>query len=305
MTLDFPDMDPSEMLRLTKIGHDRLQHEKMQRELEAQNRELAKQTELLRQKTEEKLKKVSRKKKPDKKGVKSQKQRQDELYKVHRRLSDILDDLESGNEKLCSNACRVFCAEFVLGTFEFNDELYDELDYKELCTKAEKTHRRITNTTYVKQFLEKKENEALEQKREAEKEDALITDAIRMVPAIEKAILKILKRRKSFNGVLNRASLLTVRKLDLNRKEVTDLAPLAGLTALEELNLNGNPDLTYAQIAELQKALPKCNIISSPTLTIGGISEGHRGSDSESCQETHMRTHQGTVNLSALKELFL
>jgi len=31
------------------------------------------------------------------------------------------------------------------------------------------------------------------------------------------------------------------------------------------LYLDSNPDLTKAQIAELQKALPKCEIYSNPT----------------------------------------
>jgi hypothetical protein len=34
---------------------------------------------------------------------------------------------------------------------------------------------------------------------------------------------------------------------------------------LANLNLKDNPDLTKAQIAELQKALPKCEIRSNPT----------------------------------------
>jgi len=36
----------------------------------------------------------------------------------------------------------------------------------------------------------------------------------------------------------------------------------AGLKLLTYLNLGDNPDLTKAQIAELQKALPKCKIDS-------------------------------------------
>ena len=36
-------------------------------------------------------------------------------------------------------------------------------------------------------------------------------------------------------------------------------------TQLKRLMLEGNPDLTKAQIAELQKALPKCLINSNPT----------------------------------------
>ena len=39
---------------------------------------------------------------------------------------------------------------------------------------------------------------------------------------------------------------------------------LVKLTQLEMLYLAGNPDLTKAQIAELQKALPNCNIRSNP-----------------------------------------
>jgi len=39
---------------------------------------------------------------------------------------------------------------------------------------------------------------------------------------------------------------------------------LEKLTQLTSLDLRGNPDLTKAQIDELQKALPKCNILSNP-----------------------------------------
>ena len=40
---------------------------------------------------------------------------------------------------------------------------------------------------------------------------------------------------------------------------------LEKLTKLDALWLTNNPDLTKAQIAELQKALPKCVIESNPT----------------------------------------
>jgi len=39
---------------------------------------------------------------------------------------------------------------------------------------------------------------------------------------------------------------------------------LEKLAQLEKLYLQDNPNLTKAQIAELQKALPKCNIYSNP-----------------------------------------
>ena len=40
---------------------------------------------------------------------------------------------------------------------------------------------------------------------------------------------------------------------------------LEKLTQLKLLNLSDNPDLTKAQIEQLQKALPKCKIWSNPT----------------------------------------
>jgi len=40
---------------------------------------------------------------------------------------------------------------------------------------------------------------------------------------------------------------------------------LEKLTKLKKLHLNDNPALTKAQIAELRKALPKCDIRSNPT----------------------------------------
>ena len=40
---------------------------------------------------------------------------------------------------------------------------------------------------------------------------------------------------------------------------------LEKLTQLKMLRLENNPDLTKAQINQLQKALPKCEIDSNPT----------------------------------------
>jgi len=40
---------------------------------------------------------------------------------------------------------------------------------------------------------------------------------------------------------------------------------LTGLTKLEGLNLVENPNLTKAEIAKFQKALPKCRINRNPT----------------------------------------
>jgi len=58
---------------------------------------------------------------------------------------------------------------------------------------------------------------------------------------------------------------LTSLWLDHNQLTNVDVKGLEKLTQLEELELNNNPDLTKAQIDELQKALPKCKIESNPT----------------------------------------
>ena len=54
--------------------------------------------------------------------------------------------------------------------------------------------------------------------------------------------------------------LTQLEHLDLQSNKITDLSPLAKLTKLKYIDLSNNPDLTKAQIAELQKALPKCKI---------------------------------------------
>ncbi len=54
-------------------------------------------------------------------------------------------------------------------------------------------------------------------------------------------------------------------KLNLFAERLTDVKGLGKLTQLMSLNLKDNPDLTKAQIDELQKALPKCKIYSDHT----------------------------------------
>ena len=52
--------------------------------------------------------------------------------------------------------------------------------------------------------------------------------------------------------------------LHLNNNQLTSVKGLEKLNQLKELNLVNNRNLTKAQIAELQKALPKCDIESNP-----------------------------------------
>ncbi len=53
-------------------------------------------------------------------------------------------------------------------------------------------------------------------------------------------------------------------RLTLNDNQLTDVKDLEKLTQLTRLRLKDNPSLTKAQIAGLQKALPKCQIESNP-----------------------------------------
>ena len=59
--------------------------------------------------------------------------------------------------------------------------------------------------------------------------------------------------------------LTKLKELDLHNNQLTDVKGLEKLTQLGFLRLENNPDLTKAQIDELQKALPKCIILSNPT----------------------------------------
>ena len=59
--------------------------------------------------------------------------------------------------------------------------------------------------------------------------------------------------------------LTQLKTLDLHDNKLTNVKGLEKLTKLWSLNLTGNPDLSKAQIDELQKALPKCKIKYNPT----------------------------------------
>ena len=54
--------------------------------------------------------------------------------------------------------------------------------------------------------------------------------------------------------------LTQLQVLYLHGNKLTDVKGLEKLTQLTHLYLENNPDLTKAQIDELQKALPKCKI---------------------------------------------
>ena len=60
-------------------------------------------------------------------------------------------------------------------------------------------------------------------------------------------------------------NLTQLEMLLLGNNKLTDVKGLEKLTQLNQLNLENNPDLTKAQIDQLQKALPNCDIRSHGT----------------------------------------
>ena len=71
--------------------------------------------------------------------------------------------------------------------------------------------------------------------------------------------------RKMITDVSALARLKQLEILWLPFNNLTDVSTLSGLAQLRRLSLENNPDLTKAQIDQLQKALPKCKISSNPT----------------------------------------
>ncbi len=71
--------------------------------------------------------------------------------------------------------------------------------------------------------------------------------------------------RNQLTDVKSLEKLTQLKILFLGENQLTDVKGLEKLTQLTYLNLKTNPNLTKAQIDELQKALPKCEIDSNPT----------------------------------------
>ena len=82
-----------------------------------------------------------------------------------------------------------------------------------------------------------------------------------MNDVIEAAIRRELNKR---TGELTKADSEKVTALELDGKQLTSVKGLEKLTKLPVLILDNNPDLTKAQIDELEKASPKCLINSNP-----------------------------------------
>jgi len=86
-----------------------------------------------------------------------------------------------------------------------------------------------------------------------------LTDVTPLQELTQLTELLLFKNRLTDVTSLKDLSQLQLLYLDANK--LTDLTPLKDLTQLTELSLSDNPSLSKVQIDELQKALPKCNIL--------------------------------------------
>jgi internalin A len=67
-------------------------------------------------------------------------------------------------------------------------------------------------------------------------------------------------RENKLTDVTGLEKLTQLKWLHLGNNQLTSVKGLENLTMLKSLYIKDNPALTKAQIAELQKALPKCRI---------------------------------------------
>ena len=106
--------------------------------------------------------------------------------------------------------------------------------------------------------------------------DPIVEAAIRELSSVKKPtgeltkadlekVTSLIINHKQLTDVKGLEKLTQLKELDLSDNQLTDVKGLKKLTQLILLWLNDNPDLTKAQIAELQKALPNCEIFSNPT----------------------------------------
>ena len=123
---------------------------------------------------------------------------------------------------------------------------------------------KITHLSFYGQVLTEvpKELEKLTQLTELGLRDNQLTDVKGLEKLTELRYLWLHDNQLTSVKGLEKLTQLTYLLLIGNK--LTDVKGLEKLTQLTRLSLQRNPDLTKAQIAELQKALPKCDISSNP-----------------------------------------
>ena len=115
----------------------------------------------------------------------------------------------------------------------------------------------------IREQLEKPEGELtkadLEKVTRLELDDNQLTELPKGLEKLTKLEVLILADNQ-LTDVKGLEKLTQLTYLSLVGNQLTDVKGLENLTQLKHLNLNDNPALTKAQIDELQKALPNCDI---------------------------------------------
>ena len=119
----------------------------------------------------------------------------------------------------------------------------------------------------IREELKKPEGELTKADLEKVTELGIYNKQLTSVKGLEKLTqLEVLSlRNNKLTDVKGLEKLTKLEELYLSDNKLTNVKGLEKLTKLTRLTLSNNPDLTKAQIDQLQKALPKCFIHSNPT----------------------------------------
>ena len=161
----------------------------------------------------------------------------------------------------------LICAVVALvGCKEVAVDVVGEVILSEKRKKEKARRHRITVEIAIRDALEKHEGELTKADHEKVTGLNLSYNKLTEVPKdLEKLtkLKKLILSGNQLNSVKGLEKLDQLKELILSHSKLNDLpAGLEKLNQLTYLELVNNPDLTQAQIDELQKALPNCRITS-------------------------------------------
>jgi len=124
-----------------------------------------------------------------------------------------------------------------------------ELEKFTHLTKLELANNALTNTKGLEKLTELKELHLSINK---------LTNAKGLEKLTQLNVLDL--SNNELTDIMGLGELVLLEKLLLHENKLADVKELESLTQLKDLTLHNNQDLTKAQLKELQKALPNCNI---------------------------------------------